>query len=97
MNIIEKVKSDIEDFLDINPPQRTTGPKLRDALIDFVIEQRLKAVEEYQNPPRAPGFGNVPAKGEKKYLPWAEAGGPDECEHGYAAGIPCPKCDEAKK
>jgi hypothetical protein len=24
---------------------------------------------------------------------WANSGGPDECEHGYAKGIPCPKCD----
>ena len=23
---------------------------------------------------------------------WARAGGPDECPHGYAAGIPCPRC-----
>jgi hypothetical protein len=29
---------------------------------------------------------------EKSYIPWANAGGPNECEHGYAAGIPCPKC-----
>lgn len=29
----------------------------------------------------------------RRYLPWANAGGPNECEHGYAAGIPCPGCD----
>jgi hypothetical protein len=29
------------------------------------------------------------------YLPWAEAGGPNECAHGYARGIPCPSCDAA--
>ena len=28
-----------------------------------------------------------------KYLHWSEAGGPNECEHGYAEGIPCPNCD----
>jgi hypothetical protein len=33
------------------------------------------------------------AMSEKKYLDWAFAGGPNECAHGYAAGIPCPKCD----
>lgn len=33
----------------------------------------------------------------KKYLPWANAGGPNECKHGYAAGIPCPDCDEIAK
>lgn len=33
---------------------------------------------------------------EKGYLPWAEAGGPNECTHGYAEGIPCPKCDAAQ-
>lgn len=27
------------------------------------------------------------------YLHWSEAGGPNECEHGYAEGIPCPDCD----
>ena len=27
------------------------------------------------------------------YLPWAQAGGPNECAHGYAEGIPCPRCD----
>lgn len=25
-------------------------------------------------------------------VPWENAGGPDECEHGYARGIPCPRC-----
>lgn len=28
-----------------------------------------------------------------KYLPWHDAGGPNECSHGYAEGIPCPRCD----
>jgi len=27
-----------------------------------------------------------------QYNEWAYAGGPDECPHGYAAGIPCPLC-----
>jgi hypothetical protein len=31
------------------------------------------------------------------YLPWYEAGGPNECEHGYADGIPCPHCDQNPK
>lgn len=31
----------------------------------------------------------------KKYLPWTDAGGPNECSHGYAEGIPCPHCDQA--
>jgi len=33
----------------------------------------------------------------KKYLDWANAGGPNECAHGYAADIACPSCyrDEA--
>jgi hypothetical protein len=30
----------------------------------------------------------------KKYMDWARAGGPNECKHGYAEGIPCPYCDE---
>lgn len=29
-------------------------------------------------------------------VPWTNAGGPNECAHGYAEGIPCPRCDEAK-
>lgn len=28
------------------------------------------------------------------YLSWSEAGGPNQCEHGYAFGIPCPRCDK---
>jgi hypothetical protein len=28
-----------------------------------------------------------------EYLHWSQAGGPNECEHGYAEGIPCPNCD----
>lgn len=27
------------------------------------------------------------------YVDWASAGGPNECSHGFAAGIPCPHCD----
>lgn len=27
-------------------------------------------------------------------VPWESAGGPNECEHGYAAGIMCPACRE---
>lgn len=27
-----------------------------------------------------------------RFIPWANAGGPNECSHGYAAGIPCPDC-----
>ncbi len=26
-------------------------------------------------------------------MDWFYAGGPNECEHGYAEGIPCPKCE----
>jgi hypothetical protein len=29
------------------------------------------------------------------YIPWANAGGPDECAHGRAKGIACPECDRA--
>lgn len=25
-------------------------------------------------------------------VPWEQAGGPNECKHGYAQGIPCPHC-----
>lgn len=28
-----------------------------------------------------------------KYHPWSNSGGLNECKHGYAGGIPCPKCD----
>lgn len=30
-----------------------------------------------------------------RYMPWANAGGPDQCSHKIAAGIPCRYCDEA--
>lgn len=30
-----------------------------------------------------------------KYLPWSNAGGVNDCAHGYGEGIPCPKCDAA--
>lgn len=26
-------------------------------------------------------------------VPWELAGGPDECAHGYAAGVPCLRCE----
>lgn len=29
----------------------------------------------------------------RRYTPWENAGGPNECEHGYAEGIPCERCD----
>lgn len=29
------------------------------------------------------------------YLRWEYAGGPNECAHGYAEGIACPRCDAA--
>lgn len=25
-------------------------------------------------------------------VPWSHAGGPNECPHGYAEGVPCPAC-----
>ncbi len=28
-----------------------------------------------------------------KYVPWTNAGGPNECRHGRADGIPCYECD----
>lgn len=31
---------------------------------------------------------------KNKYLPWTNAGGPNECKHGWADGISCPRCDE---
>jgi len=30
-----------------------------------------------------------------RYLDWGAAGGPDECQHGVAAGIACRACDQA--
>jgi len=27
------------------------------------------------------------------YVPWDQAGGPEECAHGYAEGLACPECD----
>lgn len=29
-----------------------------------------------------------------KYTDWGSAGGPNECQHGFAAGIPCRLCDQ---
>lgn len=29
------------------------------------------------------------------YPHWSSAGGPNECSHGFAEGIPCPSCDDA--
>jgi hypothetical protein len=29
----------------------------------------------------------------RKYVGWADSGGPNECSHGRAAGIDCPYCD----
>ena len=30
--------------------------------------------------------------GPTRFLPWTDAGGPNECKHGYAAAVPCPDC-----
>lgn len=32
-----------------------------------------------------------------EYTEWSKAGGPNECKHGYAEGIPCQQCDENKR
>jgi hypothetical protein len=32
--------------------------------------------------------------GKDAMLSWANAGGPNECEHGYAEGIKCPTCSK---
>lgn len=32
---------------------------------------------------------------EGVYMNWHNAGGPNECIHGYADGIPCAECDYA--
>jgi protein gp37 len=34
------------------------------------------------------------SKWAKLFIPWVNAGGPNECRHGYAAGIPCPQCSQ---
>lgn len=36
-----------------------------------------------------------PTTGEK--VPWSNAGGPNECAHGYAQGIPCPLCGDRQE
>lgn len=33
-------------------------------------------------------------KRRNAYQPWACAGGPNECAHGYSEVLPCPYCDE---
>lgn len=43
----------------------------------------------YRHPPK-------PAAETKHYPAWETSGGPNECPHGYAAGIPCQRCDVAK-
>ncbi len=47
----------------------------------------VRSVEEWHKVMRESLPPNPPV-----YMPWAESGGPNECEHGYAAGIPCPHC-----
>lgn len=34
---------------------------------------------------------DCPASGVD-FVPWGYAGGPNECVHGYAAGVPCERC-----
>lgn len=42
---------------------------------------------------RSPVQTSRPADGDASPpVPWERAGGPDECPHGYAAGVPCPTC-----
>jgi len=58
------------------------------------IEDMLTTVRSDLNKPTSSDPTPIPThKATKKYVDWASAGGPDECSHGYAAGIPCPHCD----
>lgn len=50
-------------------------------------EQRLAARARHKR-----FHGNNP---EVYSVGWMNAGGPNECKHGYAAGVPCVKCDSA--
>lgn len=48
-------------------------------------ERAVRALLAALPAPRAPAAG-PPA------VPWEIAGGPNECRHGYAEGIPCERC-----
>jgi multidrug efflux pump subunit AcrA (membrane-fusion protein) len=62
-------------------------------------EQVWCAACERTHPPAvpAPSTGATAGGETTKYLHWSEAGGPNECEHGYAEGIPCPQCDKSPR
>lgn len=47
---MEKIKMDVECWLDGIAPEVSYTKEFRSALIDFILEQRLKAIQEYQHP-----------------------------------------------
>lgn len=68
---------------------RAPTPTDREGYYDYVPERR--AVAALQAALSEPAAGVEPPA-----VSWENGGGPNECEHGYAAGLPCPDCDAAK-
>lgn len=69
-------------------------------LRELLGEPRRGLVPNQHHPLPAMGgqeAGNSPGLPDgsppKRYVDWADAGGPNECAHGYAEGIPCPRCE----
>jgi len=80
--------------------------ELTDGKIDMVISgltnpnqgfAKALAIEVKQLRAEADGLRKaVEAAGRivcGQYKPWTDAGGPNECKHGRAEGIPCYECD----
>lgn len=68
---------------------RVHGPSDHFASFDAIT------IEIFQKLSDDPPTSMQPPEQKPKYLDWANAGGPNECKHGYAKGIPCPQCDLA--
>jgi hypothetical protein len=62
---------------------------------DYVNEELVEQLKRYFVPKPQPDSSSIPDK--KEYLPWQYAGGPNQCKHGYAAGIPCPDCNSRSR
>lgn len=59
----------------------------------------IEGMEDEPSPTRAELMEAVAAAKRllaNVYMDWNIAGGPNQCRHGYADGIPCPDCDRRR-
>lgn len=87
-DLLERTKLMIADTRRVTGTENEAGPLAADVQIAF---NRLRAeLEEVRRALAAAGRLQ-----NHRYIDWFNAGGPNECAHSYAEGIPCRECDKA--